>query len=240
MRMVLEAPVVAGSKVLGTLNFADRDAGLLARPGEIAVATALGRVVGSAVANLQAHRVLVRERDNALAALDVASVALVVTDLRTGRGVLNGAARALLREVAPDDPDLWEDIMAAARATGDPAPFTWRVDLGDRDVRLSLRSMPGPPGSETALAVLSAERGRAGATQLPLTVVAVLSPREQEVAALAVQGLKDQEIAAKVFLSLYTVKQHLKSAYRKLGVGSRGDLVRLALGSAPVPPSREG
>jgi DNA-binding CsgD family transcriptional regulator len=243
MRMVLEAPVMSGARVLGTLNFADREPGLLASPSDVAVASALGRVVGSVAAGMRARIDVERERDHALAALDLASEALVITDTATGRRRLNDSARRLLREVAPDDPGLWlEDTMAAARsATADPhQSFSWTVDLAPKDVRLSLRSVPGPPGSGVLIAALRAQRGRAGEGGLPPSVAAALSPREQEVARLAVSGFTDGQIATKVFLSPYTVKQHLKAVYRKLGISSRGALTRLALGSTPEHPSREG
>lgn len=242
MRLVLEAPVIAGERVLGTLNFPDRDAGLHATGSDLAVASALGRLVGSAVAALETRLELERERDHVVTALDLATEALVVTDLGTGRRRLNAAAKALLREVAPEEPNLWlEDAMAAARASAVDTHhgFSWTVSVGE-DVHLSVRSVPGPPGSNASVAVLRAERGRSGEPVLPPSVAALLSPREQEVARLAVLGLQDDQIAARVFLSRYTVKQHLKSVYRKLGITSRMALARLVLDATGTPPSPEG
>jgi two-component system, NarL family, response regulator LiaR len=48
-----------------------------------------------------------------------------------------------------------------------------------------------------------------------------LSPREAEVLALVTQGLSNQEIADRVFLSTNTVKTYIRSAYRKIGVERR-------------------
>ena len=48
-----------------------------------------------------------------------------------------------------------------------------------------------------------------------------LSPREAEVLALITQGLTNQEIADRVFLSTNTVKTYIRSAYRKIGVQRR-------------------
>ncbi|MGW8765192.1 LuxR C-terminal-related transcriptional regulator [Streptomyces sp. NPDC055815] len=53
-----------------------------------------------------------------------------------------------------------------------------------------------------------------------------LSPREEEVAALAGTGLSNREIAATLHLSPRTVEQHVARALRKLGVPSRLDLRR--------------
>jgi len=51
-----------------------------------------------------------------------------------------------------------------------------------------------------------------------------LSPREEQVARLASQGLHNREIAGTLFLSVKTVEGHLSSAVKKLGVASRSDL----------------
>jgi LuxR family maltose regulon positive regulatory protein len=48
-----------------------------------------------------------------------------------------------------------------------------------------------------------------------------LSERELEVVALMADGLTNQEIADRLFLSLYTVKVHARNIYGKLGVRSR-------------------
>jgi DNA-binding NarL/FixJ family response regulator len=51
-----------------------------------------------------------------------------------------------------------------------------------------------------------------------------LSRREREVIALAAQGLRNADIAAELSLASSTVKRHLSSAYRKVGVRSREEL----------------
>jgi len=51
-----------------------------------------------------------------------------------------------------------------------------------------------------------------------------LSDAEHRVAALAAQGDTNREIAAKLFITVSTVEQHLTQIYRKLGIGRRADL----------------
>ncbi|MFE6762479.1 LuxR C-terminal-related transcriptional regulator [Streptomyces sp. NPDC057689] len=61
-----------------------------------------------------------------------------------------------------------------------------------------------------------------------------LSPREAEVAQLAVSGLTNREIAATLHLSPRTVEQHIARAMRKTGALSRRDLAhRLATARPP-------
>jgi DNA-binding NarL/FixJ family response regulator len=49
----------------------------------------------------------------------------------------------------------------------------------------------------------------------------LLSKREAQVMLLVCQGLTNQEVGERLFLSLNTVKSHLRGAYRKMGVTSR-------------------
>jgi DNA-binding NarL/FixJ family response regulator len=53
-----------------------------------------------------------------------------------------------------------------------------------------------------------------------------LTPGEQRVAELAASGLPNKEVAAQLYLSVYTVEAHLSRVYAKLGVRSRTQLAR--------------
>jgi ATP/maltotriose-dependent transcriptional regulator MalT len=55
-----------------------------------------------------------------------------------------------------------------------------------------------------------------------------LSERELEVLHLVAQGLTNQEIAAKLFVSVGTAKKHIEHIHGKLGVSSRTQAVARA------------
>ncbi|MFE0516792.1 LuxR C-terminal-related transcriptional regulator, partial [Streptomyces sp. NPDC058964] len=59
-------------------------------------------------------------------------------------------------------------------------------------------------------------------------VVEELSGRERDVLQRLAQMMSTEEIAADLYVSVNTVKTHLKSVYRKLAVNRRGDAVRRA------------
>jgi DNA-binding CsgD family transcriptional regulator len=53
-----------------------------------------------------------------------------------------------------------------------------------------------------------------------------LNETERQVAELAAQGLSNQEIAQRAFISVKTVEANLTRVYRKLGIRSRAALAR--------------
>lgn len=60
-----------------------------------------------------------------------------------------------------------------------------------------------------------------------------LTPREQEVARLVMDGLASGEIARALCISAHTVRDHVKSIYGKAGVTRRHDLLAALAGRAP-------
>lgn len=59
----------------------------------------------------------------------------------------------------------------------------------------------------------------------------VLTAREKQVMSMVVLGFANVEIATKLYVTETTVKSHLSSAYRKLGVRSRHEATELILDS---------
>lgn len=55
-----------------------------------------------------------------------------------------------------------------------------------------------------------------------------LSPREAEVLELLVEGYSTADAAERLFISVHTLRVHVKNIYRKLSVGNRVELMRKA------------
>jgi DNA-binding NarL/FixJ family response regulator len=81
-------------------------------------------------------------------------------------------------------------------------------------------------GDELVLAIAAVAAG----SRLPRSVEeqGPLSAREAEIVTLVVQGLSNDEIARKLFISPNTLKSHIRRAYRKVGVTTRAQAVAWA------------
>lgn len=137
--------------------------------------------------------------------------------------------RAQAAEAAGDTPAARRLVAQALQEARHPLLRRPFLDAG-RWIRPLLIT---PPLSQLAAGWLapatSAHGVRAGFGTPPWPVVVEeLSTRERDVLERLAQMMSTQEIAADLFVSVNTVKTHLKSLYRKLGVNRRSDAVRRA------------
>ncbi|WP_242900761.1 ATP-binding protein [Actinomadura terrae] len=157
------------------------------------------------------------------------------------------------RAVLYGDPEV---LHAAARAHTDP----WARALASEDLALLLRHHSGEreqavqaldaalsqyraagAGRDTArvrsrLRQLGERRRHWDNRRRPASGWAGLTGTEQRVSLLVAQGLTNQRVADRLFISVHTVAFHLRQVYRKLGIGSRVELTRLVADSKDDPP----
>jgi DNA-binding CsgD family transcriptional regulator len=67
----------------------------------------------------------------------------------------------------------------------------------------------------------------------PVTGWDSLTGTEQAVASLVAQGLNNNQVAARMYISTHTVAHHLRQAFRKLSIASRVELTRIVIAQAP-------
>ena len=123
--------------------------------------------------------------------------------------------------------------------------FSIVVDLG---TVMTARQM-GPPGAvdvcstlhrislELQSLCLTATAGAPTVVPLHHPALQEISPRESEVLSLLVVGDRVPGIAERLHISQHTVRNHLKSMFRKLGVGTQSALIEFVRELVPDPPS---
>jgi len=230
MTGLLEVPLIANDEVIGTLNFGRNDSDGPFTAHERALAQAIARLVGVALVSVRERDRLTRERDRIVAALELCNEAVVVTDLRANQRSVNAASRALLARLADRDSAL-DDLMAhpVGRPRRGAGAQRHEIEVrlvDDRSARLCARSTTAE-GEPSVIVSFLELAGELDMPSLPTALGGALTRREREVAAFAAAGLHDAEIAERLHLSPYTIKQYLKASYAKLGVRSRVDLARL-------------
>jgi DNA-binding CsgD family transcriptional regulator len=143
-----------------------------------------------------------------------------------GRDV-NPTALLDLRDRSVGVPTPLFALVAKARAVADgrergPARLRVRDERG-RWIVLHASALSGPDSeSQVALMIEAAK----SAEVAPLIIDAYsLTTREREVLGAIARGASTAEIAAELFLSSHTVRDHVKAVFEKVGVSSRGELV---------------
>jgi predicted ATPase/class 3 adenylate cyclase/DNA-binding CsgD family transcriptional regulator len=99
-----------------------------------------------------------------------------------------------------------------------------RDALGDKDFDAAWAE---GAALSTAEAIAYAQRGR-GQRKRPASGWAALTPTERDVVGLVSEGLTNNDIATRLFISPRTVQTHLTHVYTKLGLTSRVQLVQEA------------
>jgi DNA-binding CsgD family transcriptional regulator len=81
---------------------------------------------------------------------------------------------------------------------------------------------------------LGVRRRHWGRSERPVSGWASLTDTERRVAELVAQGLTNPQVADQMFISPHTVKFHLRQVFRKLAIGSRVELARVAVEQGPA------
>lgn len=159
--------------------------------------------------------------------------------------------RALLAEPADAPPWFETALIHQARAHRPYELARTHLAYGEL-LRRSQRRVDARPHLREALAIFeelaavplvarAAQELRASgetARKRDPSTLTALTPMELQVAQLVGQGLSNKEVATQLWISPRTVAFHLRGAFAKLGVSSRGELGRLQL-VEPAADSRD-
>lgn len=169
--------------------------------------------------------------DEAAAQVEAGAVDVVLLDVRMPRvsGLallprLSGGATVIML-THDDDPTTLSEAIAAGAAgylvhgALDPRAIVHAIQLCWDGSQVISGVSPAPAGTVTSEPP-QAERGP-------------LSPRESEVMDLVAEGLSNREVAARLFLSEKTVRNHLNRLFIKLGVTTRSQAIVRWIHRAP-------
>ena len=125
-------------------------------------------------------------------------------------------------------------VAARVRSLGNARP------LPGEEPRVRVRSQTGEwvtisasplnGGSVLSGAIAVTLAGSGAEAETLLMEACGLTARERELASLVLKGFSNREIAEQLFLSPYTVGDHLKAILEKVGVHSKRELIASALG----------
>lgn len=110
--------------------------------------------------------------------------------------------------------------------TGVAAPVLRLRTRAGRWLAVHASTLRGP-GEQTAVVIEPATPTQLGSLLLD---VHALTPAQQRVTALVLQGRSTREIVSELHLSPHTIQEYVRAAYDKFGVGSRRELIAVLLG----------
>jgi DNA-binding NarL/FixJ family response regulator len=178
--------------------------------------------------------------DGTLSGTKVVILTTFETDEYVYQALRAGASGFLVKDAEPEE--LIRAVRVAHRGEALLSPSVTRRLIAS----LATRDPAGPLAGETALAGGSPAAGghpaaeTAGRAQgnraLSAAGLARLTEREREVLALVAQGLSNEELAGRLYLSPLTTKTHVSHIMTKLGARDRAQLVVIAYESGLVVP----
>jgi LuxR family maltose regulon positive regulatory protein len=152
---------------------------------------------------------------------------------RTGSAIDILIQQALAHEAHGDIPRALRPLERALVLAAPEGYVRIFVDEGDAMRNLLRHVAPSSPASSSARHLLRAfdESVQPSAAPPPISTTALAEPlttRQIEILRLIAAGLRNQEIADRLFLSLPTVKRHIANAYGNLGVTHRTEAIARA------------
>lgn len=145
--------------------------------------------------------------------------------------------------LCPDEADALESAVGCLRESAPDVPvliFGLRVDLhaGKAAFQAGARGFIHA-GMQPTQIVNALSLARAGEVVIPGELLKglmveetpagseTLTSRQREILALVAEGLTNAQIAQRLYLSEFTIKQHLRHAYKLLGVRNRTEAAKL-------------
>lgn len=181
-------------------------------------------VLGAGIASRRARSVLAR--DGFVLAATTPEMAAAARPAGIGAVVLSCEAAALRPELTRLRALLPDVSLVVVCAAGDRTAIRTAVAAGAdayvEEPRLEQALVPAVRAAIAGLTCIPREGGDVFGRP-------AFSHREKQVLLLVARGFKNAEIASRLYLAESTVKTHLSSSFRKLGVRTRRDAAAIVL-----------
>lgn len=188
-------------------------------------------VAGTAADGMQALELVARERPD-IALLDLRMPHMDGVEATRRIRADHPATQVIILTTYDDDESILGELHAGARGY-------LTKDTGAEEIRRAIELVrAGKAMMDPAVQARLVERLTAGAGTSP-ALPDGLTAREAEVLGLIADGLSNQEIAARLFVSEVTVKTHINNLFSKTGVRDRAQAVRYAYAHQMAKKPRE-
>jgi len=177
-------------------------------------------LLGKLVTLYGADGVIARSNSSMLKENDILLGEILIVDLKhCPIPVKNTSLPILVLTGIPTFPEVFVLLQRGVRGYGNRQMRQENLEQAVDSVKAGQIWLP-PPLVSQLIALVGT-----GSTVLPNdNILSALSKREQEVAQYVAEGMSNQQMADKMFVSLRTVKAHLSSIYDKTGFRSRLEL----------------
>ena len=226
----LQGALSVGKQVIGTLNFARARHSQPFNESDLGMLGWVCLHVSTAMRQVQTVRRAEAETCMLRTALESISVPVVITNgsgdvlkanraahttilsHRRGPALKSSSGRAVAENIAR----LLQTDESSVASSVEPN--------GTGDMEFLVRTSAAPASLGYYFSTFSPALPR----RSPVSESAVLSTREQQIAKLVAEGYSNQQIADRLFVTVNTIKDHLKRMHRKLEVASRAEIAAWA------------
>jgi DNA-binding NarL/FixJ family response regulator len=167
--------------------------------------------------------------DDALAGVRVVILTTFETDDYVYQALRAGASGFLVKDAEPED--LIRAVRVAARGEALLSPSVTR-----RLIAMFARRTPATAPSDGRGTSFAADQRNGASRPVPAHDLSRITEREREVLSLVAEGLSNNEIATRLYLSPLTTKTHVSHIMTKLNARDRAQLVVIAYESGLVVP----
>lgn len=228
---VMEAPVIVGGRLVGTLGFSRRATDNPFDEEDLACAETISHFVSIALTNVNSHEALGEECTALMTALNLVDDPLCIAN-RAGQVRFVNAAMGRLLNRPLENRTLTDLVQAGLQSLRKGGGAVCQVSQGE----LTMRLHASQSRQEMVVGFLYRNSGSKDFSRL----LGLLTCREIEVLELVDRGLRNKEIARALHVSPHTVKTHLETVFRKLGARSKAQLLARAYQALQAAPYASG